>query len=314
MFTHLSDLFDGAPAEDTTNKNASTNSSNVYLAPMNGQEEEEPMEEIDFEVTPDGVIEPPPPGGLASYPMGTRDASTAACLSVASSGAVRVDDNAKPKRTFGLFKSRKKQAADDISEISDGESFNSAAPAAAVRSAGDAQDNDDGDSAGAVNTSGFVKVVGVAPVPEKAPAPAYRYKPERKKKTWLICVAAFLLLVAIVVPIAVIVPRNKSRSSAAAGAPDGSSPTAAPTAAALPEECEVVYDNLDNCLLTEVSQDQADACIDCVWSFLPENTGPCDVLEAEVCNILDQCDCLTCTDELEGYLDCQSECDIGCGF
>jgi len=323
MFTHLQELFDApAPAADNTadKKTASTKGSDVYLAP----EVEEPMEEAALEVTTDGVVEPPPPGGLASY---AAEDFEAASLSAASSSAVRVDDDDVPKKKskFSLFGSSRKQAADDVSDMSDGDSFGSEAPAAAVARAPGGNDTDSAASSAAA-ADGYVKVVGMASVPEKAPVSAYRYKPEKKKKTWLLCVAALLVIVAIAVPVAVLVPRNNARSTAAASSvadtsspaeSPAESPSATPTPtldAALPKHCEPVYDSLDSCLSGEVTKDQADACVDCVWSFLPNNRGECPALIQQVCNILDQCDCFTCSDELEDYLDCQSECEIDCGF
>lgn len=352
MFTHLTDLlsFDNtvntAPTQDSQGdlNNTSTSrssdayqsdiggtqSSNVYLVP------DQPMEEIPFEVTRTGGIILPPPHGSSVMDNDEEDAS--------SSNAIVNGQQSKEKRGRSLWGGSKSKSGTEDED--------SAVAAVPVTQDSDTMSSD-------AESYGVGKVVGIASVPEKAPASSYRYKPEGgNKKKWLLCMAVLLLIVAIVVPCAVLIPRNNAAQSSTAAASDGDTsgsdtggdtsgsdtggdasggggatdgteggggdtdeggvtstfaPTSAPTVdAALPQECEPTYESLDACLLNEVTADEADGCIDCVFGFLPDNTGPCDVLSAQVCNVLNQCECLSCSDELEDYLDCQSACTLDC--
>lgn len=414
MISHLSELlsFDAPPPPppaESDDKNdvaydsdasagVAANDSKVFLAPMD-EEIEEPMEEIALEVTRSGgVIEPVAPGAL-------RDEEDP---------LVEIEEK-KGKGKWGLLSSWSKSKSQDGEAVAavpvqSTEEEKVPVPAGRSRDVESETSSDDIDS-------GYGKVVGIAAVSteeETPPVSTYRYKKETNKKAWLICIAVLLLIAAIAVPTAIIIPqKNAERSAETAAAGTDSSggggsetdeagsetdnsgsdtdspgtdeqvpatqpPTAAPTVAAtLPQTCEPIYDtlgkmeiwllflflvvlvmklsgsmvqlcclhasapsrhlspiahysfllhfvllmyfhlsalifDLDNCFLTEITADEADACINCVWSVLPDNAGPCDSLTEEVCNILDQCECLSCTDELEAYLDCQSDCEISC--
>ena len=325
MFSHLTELlsFDNTAAQQeeqdlngatyTTSKSSynsdaypsdvDKSQSNVYLAP------DEPMEEIPFEVTRShGVIMPPPHGAM---PDGQDEDDSS------SSNAI-VNGESKEKRGFSLWGggSKSKSGTDDD------DSAVAAVPVMTMSKTDENSELSDGE---------YGKVVGIAPVQEQAPSVTGKYEPEsNKKKKWLVFLAILLVIVAVVVPCAIVVPRNNAaQTKTAANTADGQddtsgggtegggttfAPTAAPTVAntGLPQECEPVYESLDSCLLLNITSDQADSCIDCVFGFLPDNTGPCDVLVPSVCNVLAQCDCLVCSDALEEYLDCQSECEINC--
>lgn len=139
-----------------------------------------------------------------------------------------------------------------------------------------------------------------------------------RKRGLLICM--FMVLLAAIVAgivVAVLMPSNNKRSTnvaaGTAGDTDIPQSTSAPTAAPpLPEECVPDYNNVDYCLKNELTEAQADDCVDCVWAFLPNNSGPCQQLEASICNVLSQCECGACSAFLENYLDCQSSCEFDC--
>lgn len=325
MFSHLQELvsFDTAapPPEESEQKNdGDDDNSEVFLAPVEPPVEEEPMEEIALEVTrSQGVIVPQAPGA------GVVDDAESTSLSASSSAGVGGGDEQK-KWMFPWSKSKSGETIEATS--SRGVLIDKSA------------DKSDDDS--------FGEVVAVAAVSPEEKAPAYKYKRETNKKAWLLCLLLLAVIAAVVIPCVLLIPGNNDRSSDSAasgtgggttdegttdgdatdgGATDGdttdggavedtASPTAAPTVAddGLPPQCEPIYDTLDSCLVNEITQDEADGCISCVWGSLPENTGPCDTLAADVCGILSECECLSCVDELQEYLDCQSDCEIDCGF
>jgi hypothetical protein len=131
----------------------------------------------------------------------------------------------------------------------------------------------------------------------------------------LLAIAAVAgILVAVLVPGKGKRSTNTSAASGTVGGGDGAAePTAAPTTAeGLPDECVPEFNNVDYCLSQELSVEESEACVECVWRFLPSNDGNCPQLENSVCGILNQCECGTCVIYLEEYLDCQSRCDFDC--
>jgi hypothetical protein len=282
---------------------AKSQSADVYLVP------DEAMEEIPFEVSRTSGIIMPPPHGSSSMPDEDDDSSSNAI----------VNGESKQKNGFLVFGgsgSKSKSGADD----DDG-------AVVAVPLSTNKQTDVESELSGGE----YDKVVGTEPVPEKAPSSSHRNETQSNKKKWLVCLAAVLLVIlAVAVPCAILVPRNNAAKTntaaniAGEGSEGGGSdtgqtsfaPTAAPTPvnAELPQECQPVYDSLDSCLANEITKAEADSCIDCVFGFLPDNSGPCEPLVASVCSVLAQCECLSCTDELQAYLDCQSECQLDCGF
>lgn len=117
--------------------------------------------------------------------------------------------------------------------------------------------------------------------------------------------------------VAVLVPSKSERSTNVTDNTDTDSATAEPTAApttatGLPDECIPFFNNVDYCLARDLSVEDAGACVDCVWAYLPSSDGNCPQLENSVCSILNQCGCGSCAIYLEEYLDCQSTCDFDC--
>lgn len=156
---------------------------------------------------------------------------------------------------------------------------------------------------------------------------SFHNKSSRRRGLWIICSVLLLSVIVAGVLVAVLVPSNTNKDrttdTAAAGtaydAGDGDNvsdtqPTASPTGEALPEECVPAYNNVDYCFTQELSAQDAEACVDCVWTFLPADDGNCPLLQNSVCNILSQCGCGICVIYLEEYLNCQSSCDLDCLF
>lgn len=145
-------------------------------------------------------------------------------------------------------------------------------------------------------------------------------KRRSSKRGMLICLFTVVLAAIIAgVVVAVVVPMNNDKEKQTTTnvfTDNGESPTAAPTVApGLGEECTPAYNNVDYCLTNELTEEEGNACIDCVWEWLPaNNAGQCQQTEAIICNILSQCGCGACAMFLEEYLDCQSSCEFDCNL
>lgn len=143
------------------------------------------------------------------------------------------------------------------------------------------------------------------------------------KRGVLLCLFTIMLAAIIAgVAVAVVIPMQKrSTNTAAANNNNGGNtqqtePTNPPTTKeGLAEACNPAYNNVDFCLSNELTEEEGNACIDCVWEWLPNNTVEnCAQTEQVVCNVLNQCGCGPCAPFLEEYLDCQSGCDFKCDF
>lgn len=143
---------------------------------------------------------------------------------------------------------------------------------------------------------------------------------ESSSRRWkLICIALLCVLViatAVTVPLVLLLNKDDGASNVPAGSlfapePPSQAPTPPPSLP-LPASCVPLYDAVDECLSTDLSPEEADFCVDCVWRFLPANQGYCEPLEVAICNVVSSCGCSFCEDELLAYLDCQTECLIDC--
>lgn len=140
------------------------------------------------------------------------------------------------------------------------------------------------------------------------------------KLRWILLalLIAIVIAAAVTIPLVLINERNKRNSNSSAileGYPTNQltfPPTAAPVQT-LPPSCEPIQEEVSSCFTVEMTQEQADTCVDCVWEFLPDKTGLfCEEMEERVCEVVQACGCLTCQDELVSYLDCQTECEFDC--
>lgn len=155
------------------------------------------------------------------------------------------------------------------------------------------------------------------------------HKGQPRKRGLLLCLFTVLLaaiiaglVVAIVIPTKNRKERSNNAAAASAGTdndvsqsqPPTATPTLAPTTAlGLPEACTPHYNNVDFCLENELTEEEANNCVDCVWDWLPANEqGSCQQTESIICNILSQCGCGPCATFLEDYLDCQTSCAFDC--
>lgn len=135
-----------------------------------------------------------------------------------------------------------------------------------------------------------------------------------RKWRW-ICIALLLVvLIAVAVTVPLVLKKDDNRTSnTSASNVFTNPPTAAPTAALnLPSECMSSFNSVDLCLLVDLTEDEADSCIDCVWRYLPSREEPCQNLEMKICDVVRSCRCSSCEDELIEYLDCQTDCEIYC--
>lgn len=127
------------------------------------------------------------------------------------------------------------------------------------------------------------------------------------------------------VPTTTTSPPPAASPVAAAPSPGASPPTASGGG---DDACPSEFDDVQDCLATEVSQAEATNCESCVTEALQgsglgsgQDVPSCSAINSAICPALasdSECGCGTCADEIETYLACQVDaatagCELDCG-